>query len=208
MVLDYRELNKITIKRRYPMPNIQELFDQLSGAQILSSIDLQSGYHQLRISKEDIPKTSFITPEGQFAFKVLCFGLTNAPATFQAKTNELFRAHLGKFVLVYLDDLLVFSRAPEEHLSHLETVLAILQQQGLKAKLSKCTFNQPELKFLGHTVGRHGLKVDDDKIKVIRDWLTPTNLKQLRSFLGLANFFRRFVMGYSSLVAPLTALTS
>ena len=109
MVLDYRELNKITVKRRYPMPNIQELFDQLGGAQILSSIDLQSGYHQLRISQQDIDKTGFVSSEGQFAFKVLCFGLTNAPATFQATMNALFREHLGKFVLVYLDDLLVYS---------------------------------------------------------------------------------------------------
>lgn len=208
MVLDYRELNKITVKRRYPMPNIQELFDQLGGARVLSSIDLQSGYHQLRISKDDVPKTAFITPEGQFAFKVLCFGLTNAPATFQATMNSMFREHLGKFVLVYLDDLLVFSRTPEEHLQHLETVFSILQQQGLKAKLSKCAFNQPELKFLGHVVGRHGLKVDPEKVQVVRDWSTPTSVKQLRSFLGLANFFRRFIQGYSSLVAPLTALTS
>ena len=208
MVLDYRALNTITQKRRYPMPNIQELFDQLGGATVLSSIDLQSGYHQLRISESDRPMTAFITPEGQFQFKVLCFGLTNAPATFQAAMNKMFAAQLGKSVLVYLDDIIIYSRTADEHLSHLDEALSTLQQHGFKAKLEKCDFNKPELKFLGHIVGRHGLKVDPDKVRVVKDWPAPSNLKQLRRFLGLANYFRRFIQGYSSLVAPLTALTS
>lgn len=208
MVLDYRALNKITQKRRYPMPNIQEIFDQLAGASVFSSIDLESGYHQLRISKEDIPKTAFITPEGQFAFKVLCFGLTNAPATFQATMNRYFAKQLGKSVLVYLDDVLIFSKTPEEHLRHLEEVFEVLQTHGLRAKLAKCEFNKAELKFLGHIVGRNGLKVDPDKVRVVKDWAVPRNRKQVRAFLGLANYFRKFIQGYSSLVAPLTALTS
>nr|AAO73551.1 reverse-transcriptase [Chlamydomonas reinhardtii] len=208
MVLDYRALNKITRKRRYPMPNITELFDQLAGAKVFSSLDLQQGYNQIRIHPDDVPKTGFIAPGmGQFEYKVLCFGLTNAPATFQSVMNNMFGPHIGKFVLVYLDDILVFSKNAEEHKEHLRTVLEILRKNQFKAKRSKCDFNRPELHFLGHIVSREGLKVDDRKIRVIREWEVPQDLHKLRAFLGLANYFRRFIQGYSSLVAPLTALT-
>lgn len=207
MCLDFRALNKLTVKRNYPMPNIQDLFDQLEGAKVFSSLDLQSGYYQIPITKEDQEKTAFITPKGQYQFKVLCFGLTNAPASFQATMSKIFKKQLGKTVLVYLDDILVFSKTPEEHLAHLREVLGVLREHEFKAKLPKCDFNKSELKFLGHIVGRHGVRVDEDKVKVVKDWATPTNLKQLRSFLGLANYFRRFIQGYSSLVAPLMALT-
>ena len=209
MVLDYRSLNKLTIKRRYPMPNITDLFDQLQGAQLFSSLDLQQGYNQIRISAEDVDKTAFIAPGmGQFQFKVLCFGLTNAPATFQAVMNRIFADHIGKFVLVYLDDILVFSKTPAEHEQHLRVVLSLLRKHEFKAKMSKCQFNCAELHFLGHIVSREGLKVDERKVKVIREWPVPPDLSKLRAFLGLANYVRRFIQGYSSLVAPLTSLTS
>ena len=147
-----------------------------------------------------------LTSAGQFQFKVLCFGLTNAPATFQRVMNRIFQPHIGKFVLVYLDDILVMSRTAAEHEQHLRTVLQILRENQLSAKLSKCEFNRPQLHFLGHVVGRDGISVDPDKIAVIRDWPVPTNLKQLQAFLGLANYFRRFVHHYSMIAAPLTEL--
>jgi Reverse transcriptase (RNA-dependent DNA polymerase)/RNase H-like domain found in reverse transcriptase len=208
MVLDYRALNKITIKRRYPMPNIQELFDKLQGAKIFSSLDLQSGYYQIKITEEDRPKTAFLTPVGQFQFKVLCCGLTNAPATFQSVMNQIFKKQIEQgFVVVYLDDILVFSKTPDEHLKHLEEVLTVLQREHLRAKLKKCHFNQSEVKFLGHIVGREGLKVDPAKVQIINDWPVPNNLHEVRKLLGLSNYFRRFIQGYSKLVAPLTDLT-
>ncbi len=207
MCLDYRALNKITVKRQYPMPHIQELFDRLQGARVFSSLDLQQGYHQIQIPKEDVPKTAFMTPFGQYAYKVLCFGLTNAPSTFQEAMNRVF-AGCEDFVLVYLDDIMVFSKTPEEHVQHLRKVLSLLRQNKFQAKLPKCDFNKAELKFLGHIVGREGIKVDPRKVQAVKEWPEPTGPSPLRSFLGLANFFRRFIQGYSSLVAPLTALTS
>lgn len=208
MVLDYRALNKITVKRRFPMPNIVDLFDQLEGAKVFSSLDLQQGYNQVLISNEDRPKTAFIAPGlGQYQFKVLCFGLTNAPATFQAMMHKIFGECMGKFVLCYLDDICIYSKDAASHAEHLRTVLGILRRHGFKAKLSKCQFNRHEIRFLGHTVTRHGLALDDRKVTAVRDWPVPTNLRALRSFLGLANYFRRFIQGYSSLVAPLTTLT-
>lgn len=207
MCVDYRALNKITVRDRYPLPRIDDLLDKLHGCTVFSSLDLQSGYHQIRISDEDVPKTAMITPFGQFQFKVLCFGLTNAPATFQRVMNRIFKDYIGKFVLVYLDDILVMSRTPEEHEKHLRIVLEVLRQEGLRAKLSKCEFNKPELHFLGHVIGKDGIAVDPAKIAVIEKWPVPKSLKELQAFLGLANYFRKFVEHFSTVVAPLTALT-
>ena len=207
MCIDYRALNKLTVRDRYPLPRIDDLLDRLHGSKVFSSIDLQAGYHQIRISDEDKPKTAMLTPLGQFQWKVLCFGLTNAPATFQRVMNNIFREHIGKCVLVYLDDILVMSRTAEEHAMHLRIVFELLRQHQLKAKLSKCEFNKPELHFLGHVVGRDGVKVDPHKVAVIAKWPVPKNLKELQAFLGLGNYFRKFVEKYSTVVAPLTALT-
>jgi RNase H-like domain found in reverse transcriptase/Reverse transcriptase (RNA-dependent DNA polymerase)/Integrase zinc binding domain/Retroviral aspartyl protease len=207
MCLDYRALNEITVKRRFAMPNITDLFDQLSGASVFSSLDLQQGYYQIRIPEADVPKTAFMTHIGQFEYKVLCMGLTNAPATFQETMNGVFGDRIGRFVLVYLDDILVFSKTPEEHVEHLREVLELLRKHEFRAKLSKCEFNKAELKFLGHIISREGLRVDPGKVLVVQNWPVPTGLPQLRSFLGLANYFRRFIMGYSTLAAPLTFLT-
>ncbi|KAJ9524804.1 hypothetical protein QJQ45_024408 [Haematococcus lacustris] len=206
MCVDYRALNKLTVRDRYPLPRIDDLFDKLQGKIIFSSLDLQSGYH--RITPEDMPKTAFVTPEGQFQYKVLSFGLTNAPATFQRVMNRVFEKQLKEgFVLVYLDDILVMSSSPEEHAMHFKEVLQVMKDNQLYAKLSKCDFNRPELKFLGHIVGRQGIAVDPAKVQVIKEWPVPTSLKELQAFLGLANFFRRFIAGYSTIAAPLTHLT-
>jgi transposase InsO family protein len=208
MCVDYRQLNKLTVRDRYPLPRIDELLDQLAGCTVFSSLDLQSGYHQIRITDSDVEKTAFTTPMGHFQFKVLCFGLTNAPATFQRVMNRVFGPYIGKFVLVYLDDILIMSRTPEEHVEHLRIVLSLLRKHKLYAKLSKCEFARASLKFLGHVVGAGTVSVDPVKIAVIRDWPLPRNVSELRGFLGLANYFRRFVRNYSLVTAPLTDLTS
>jgi len=207
MCVDYRQLNKVTVKNRYPLPRIDDLFDSLQGASVFSSIDLQQGYHQVRISDEDIPKTAFRTPLGHFQFKVLSFGLTNAPATFMRLMNRVLQKYIGKFVCVYLDDILIYSKTHEEHYRHLEQVLATLREEKLFAKLSKCEFFKDELKFLGHIVGKDGVKVDPSKIAVVREWPQPKTPGEVRSFLGLANYFRKFVLGYSAVAAPLVKLT-
>ncbi len=208
MCVDYRSLNAITIKNRYPLPRVEDLMDQLEGCTVFSSLDLQSGYHQIRITPEDVPKTAFNTPYGHYEYLVLCFGLSNAPATFQAVMNRLLAPLLGKgFVVVYMDDILVFSKNAEEHLQHLEQVLTLLRKEKLYAKLSKCTFNKPEVTFLGHVVGRFGLKPVPTKVNTVRDWQVPTNQREVRQFLGLANYLRKFIQGYSSMAAPLIELT-
>ena len=208
MCIDYRALNKVTVKDRYPLPNIQDLIDRLHGKQIFSSLDLQSGYHQIRIADEDVPKTAFLTPMGQYQFKVLSFGLTNAPAIFQRVMNSVFAPYLGKFVLVYLDDILVMSSTPKEHIEHLRLVFETLRKHRLYAKLKKCEFNRAELKFLGHIVGRDGVAPDPAKVEVVQKWPVPKSVKELRGFLGLANYFRKFIPHYSTIASPLTALTS
>lgn len=207
MCIDYRALNKVTVKNRYPIPNPEDLFDALHGATIFSSIDLQSGYHQIRINDKDRQKTAFRTPDGLYEFLVLSMGLANAPSVFQAVMNQVFQPYLNKFVLIYLDDVIIFSKTPEEHIEHLRTVLTALRQEQLQAKRSKCEFNRTELKFLGMIVSKDGLKVDESKVATVRDWPTPKEVSSLRGFLGLANYFRKFIQGYSSLVAPLTQLT-
>jgi len=207
MCIDYRALNKLTVKNRYPLPRIEDLFDQLAGAKVFSSLDLSQGYHQIRITPEDVPKTAFRTPMGHYQFRVLSFGLTNAPATFQATMNNIFRQHVGKFVLVYLDDILIFSKTEAEHKQHLDAVLQLLRDNKLYAKMSKCQFFQEELAYLGHLVGKDGIKVDPKKVESVRDWPVPQNVPHVRAFLGLANYFRRFMKGYSAIVQPLTQLT-
>ena len=204
MCVDYRALNKVTVSNRYPLPRIDEMLDQLHGAKYFSSLDLQSGYHQIRIDPADVEKTAFRTPYGLYRFKVLSFGLTNAPATFQRVMNDTFRQELGVYVLVYLDDILVFSRTVEDHLQHLRCVLSKLRLHRLYAKLSKCHFGRTELPFLGHIVGAEGIRVDPRKTDVVKNWPTPTCMEDVRRFLGLAGYFRKFLQGYASKVACLT----
>ncbi|KAJ9532950.1 hypothetical protein QJQ45_018027 [Haematococcus lacustris] len=200
MCINYRALNKLTVRDRYPLPRIDDLFDKLAGKRVFSSLDLQSGYHQIRITEEDVPKTAFLTPMGQFQFKVLCFGLTNAPATFQRMMNNVFKPLINECVLVYIDDILVMSNTPEEHVQHLRQVLQLMRENKFYAKLAKCEFNKTQL--------AKGIAVDPAKVQVVKEWPTPRNLKDLQAFLGLANYFRRFIPNFSSLAAPLTNLTS
>ena len=209
VVCDYRMLNKLTIKNRYPLPRIDELLDHIGGRKIFSSLDLLDGYYQIAITPQDQHKTAFTTPFGHYEFKVLAQGLCNSPSTFQKVMNDVFADYIYDFVVIYLDDILVMSRTPEEHLHHLRLVFERLRLHKIYAKMSKCHFNRQEVKFLGHIVGHNGLRVDPAKIAVVKEWPVPTNITELRQFWGLANYFRKFIQGYSSLAAPLTsALTN
>ncbi|GJY19952.1 putative reverse transcriptase domain-containing protein [Tanacetum coccineum] len=206
LCIDYHELNKITIRNRYPLPRIDDLFDQLQGAKHFSKIDLRSGYHQLRVKEQDISKTAFRTRYGHYEFLVMPFGLTNAPAVFMDLMNRVFHEFLDKFVIVFIDDILVFSKSKEEHEEHLRTVLQILRQEKLYAKFSKCEFWLSKVAFLGHIVSAEGITMDPAKVEAITKWPRPTSVTEVRSFLGLAGYYRRFVEGFSRLALPLTKL--
>ncbi|KAJ0916995.1 putative nucleotidyltransferase, Ribonuclease H [Helianthus annuus] len=206
MCIDYRELNKLTIKNRYPLPRIDDLFDQLQGAACFSKIDLRSGYHQLQIQEEDIPKTAFRTRYGHYEFVVMPFGLTNAPAVFMDLMNRVCKPYLDRFVIVFIDDVLIYSKSKAEHAQHLRSVLELLQGNQLCAKFSKCEFWLEEVQFLGHIVNSRGIHVDPAKIEAVKSWITPKNPSEVRSFLGLAGYYRRFIEGFSKIAVPLTAL--
>ena len=207
VVVDYRALNELTIKNKYPLPLMDELFDRVHGSKWFSKLDLRSGFHQIRMAEEDIEKTAFRTRYGSYEYLVLPMGLCNAPGTFMQLMNDTFRDMLDRTVLVFLDDILIFSRTREEHLQHLEAVLARLRDHKLYAKLSKCEFMREEVEFLGHRIGANGLAVSPDKVSAVRDWPTPKGVPEVRSFLGLAGFYRRFVQAFSLKALPLTELT-
>lgn len=207
MCVDYRALNNVTIKNSYPLPRVDELFDRLQGAQFFSKIDLRSGYHQIRIAEGDIPKTAFRTRYGHFEFRVLPFGLTNAPATFMHLRHQTFRKQLDHFVLVFLDDILIFSKTMEEHEKHVSEVLGILRKEKLYAKESKCEMFKEEVEFLGHHVGRAGVRMMEDKVTAIQAWPTPTSVGHIRSFLGTAGYYHKFIKDFSALALPLSQLT-
>eukprot|EP00253_Pinus_taeda_P012349 PITA_12349 len=206
MCIDYRQLNKLTIKNKYPLPRIDELFDQVKGATVFSKIDLRSGYHQIRIKDEDIAKTAFRTRYGHYEFVVLPFGLTNAPATFMCLMNSIFHPYLDRFVLIFIDDILIYSRTIEEHHEHLRMVLQTLREHQLYAKFSKCDFFKEEIQYLGHVITKEGIAVDPEKIKAIMDWPVPKYVADVRSFMGLAGYYRRFVEGFSKVAFPITSL--
>ncbi|KAJ0666882.1 putative nucleotidyltransferase, Ribonuclease H [Helianthus annuus] len=207
MCIDYRELNKLTIKNRYPLPRIDDLFDQLQGATCFSKIDLRSGYHQLRVLEDDIPKTAFRTRYGHYEFTVMPFGLTNAPAVFMDLMNRVCKPYLDKFVIVFIDDILIYSKTKADHEKHLHLIMELLKKEQLYAKFSKCEFWLKEVQFLGHIVNDKGIHVDPSKIEAVKNWNVPTTPTEIRSFLGLAGYYRRFISNFSKIAVPLTSLT-
>ena len=206
LCIDYRQLNRVTIRNQYPLPRIDELFDQLQGSRVYSKIDLRSGYHQLRVQESDVPKTTFKTRYGHYEFLVMPFGLTNDPAAFMDLMNRVFQPYLDRFVIVFIDDILVYSGSSEEHSEHLRIVLQTLRERQLYAKLSKCQFWLDKVAFLGHVISAEGISVDPQKIEAIVNWKLPTNVSELRSFLGLAGYYRKFVERFSKITTPLTNL--
>ncbi|MCI12267.1 retrotransposon protein, partial [Trifolium medium] len=198
---------KVTIKNKYPLPRIDDLMDQLVEARVFSKIDLRSGYHQIRVKADDISKTSFRTRYGHYEYTVMPFGVTNAPAIFMDYMNRIFHPFLDKFVVVFIDDILIYSKSEEEHKEHLRIVLQMLREKKLYAKLSKCEFWMKEISFLGHVISSEGIAVDPAKVDAVLQWSTPESVSEIRSFLGLAGYYRRFIEGFSKLAMPLTQLT-
>lgn len=206
LCIDYRALNALTKKSRYPIPRIDEMFDRLNKAKYITCLDYQQGYHQVAMRESDIEKTAFVTRYGQFEWLVMPFGLCNAPSTFQAIMNQILGSDFDDFAMAYLDDLTIFSETLEEHVQHVASVLKRLQERGYHLRLSKCKFARNEVELLGFMVGNGQLKPSPKKVKVVRNWAQPTNAHELRQFLGFCNFYRRFVKGYSKIAAPLTGL--
>ena len=206
LCVDYRGLNKVTIKNRYPLPLINELLDRLSSASIFTKLDIRNAYHRVRIAAGDEWKTAFRTRYGHFEYLVMPFGLTNAPASFQSYINDTLREFLDVFVVVYLDDILIFSSDPKEHTKHVKLVLEKLRGSGLFVKAEKCDFDASNVEFLGYCVGPNGISMDKKKIESIVSWPTPKSVHDVQVFLGFANFYRRFIQSYSVIVTPLTSL--
>mgnify|MGYP000269914698 CR=1 FL=1 len=206
MVIDYRALNAQTVRNRYPLPRVDELFDRLQGMAYFSKIDLRTGYWQIPVAPEDVAKTAFTSRHGHYEWLVMPMGLTNAPAAFMALMETTFRDALNKFVLCFLDDILIYSRTREEHVGHLEAVLQRLRDSKLYAKRSKCEFFRAEVEFLGHYVGRSGVRMVQGKVAAVEHWPVPTCQKEVEQFIGLAGYYRRFIAGFSKIAAPLTQL--
>jgi hypothetical protein len=206
LCVDYRALNQVTIKNKYPLPRIEVLFEQLRGAQVFSKIDLNSGYHQLRIREEDIEKTAFCTRYGHYEFIVMSFGLTNAPAAFMEAMNRMLHEFLDDFVVMFLDDILIYSKTKAEHEQHLRLILGALRKNQFYGKLKKCAFWLSEVAFLGHVINQQGIAVDPNNVAAVVEWKRPSSVSEIRSFLGLAGYYRRFVPDFSSIAKPLTRL--
>jgi hypothetical protein len=204
--IDYRILNRISRIDKFPIPRIDDLCDKLRGASVFSKMDLRSGYWQVRIKEEDVEKTAFRTKTGHYEWLVMPFGLTNAPATFQRLVTKILKEFFNDCACVYLDDIIIYSKTPEEHQDHLRRVFQKLNENQLFAKLSKCIFYQSEVEFLGHIINKDGVHTDPKKVQAMVDWPTPETLKELRGFLGLCNFYRKFIWNYAKIAKPLTNL--
>ncbi|GKA44234.1 putative reverse transcriptase domain-containing protein [Tanacetum coccineum] len=207
MCIDYRELNKLTVKNRYPLPRIDDLFDQLQDSSVYLKIDLRSGYHQLRVRNEDIPKTAFRTRYGHYEFQVMTFGLTNAPAVFIDLMNRVCKPYLDKFVIVFIDDILIYSRNKEEYADYLRIILELLRKEKLYANFSKCHLWISIVQYLGHLIDSQGLHVDPAKIEAVKNWASPTTPTEIHQFLGFAGYYRRFIKDFSKIAKSLTELT-
>jgi hypothetical protein len=198
--MDSRAINKITVKYRFPIPRL----DELHGAALFSKVDLMSGYHQIRIKEGDEWKTTFKTKQGLYEWMVMPFGLSNAPSTFMRLMSHVLRKYIGLFVVVYFDDILVYSKTFDDHMKHIRVVFETLRDSKLYGKLTKCYFCKESVVFLGYIISSMvGVKVDEEKIKAIQDWPKPASIADVRSFHGLASFYKRFVKDFSSIVAPM-----
>jgi hypothetical protein len=207
MCVDFRAINNIIVRYRYPIPRLDDMLDELSGAVIFSKVDLRSGYHQIRMKLGDEWKTTFKMKFGLYEWLVMPFGLTNDPSTFMCLMNEVLWAFICLFVVVYFDDILIYSKSIEEHLEHLCAIFDALRAACLFGNMEKCTFCTQRVSFLGYVVTPQGIEVDSSKVEAIQDWPTPTTVTQIWSFLGLPGFYRRFVRDFSSITAPLHELT-
>ena len=207
LCIDYRQLNRVTIKNRYLLPRIEDLIDQLRGARVSSKIDLRTGYHQLRVRDTDIPKTAFRTRYGHYEFTVMPFGLTNVLAAFMDLMHRVFQPYLDQFVVVFMDNILIYSQSEWEHEYHLRIVLQLLRDHQLYAKFSKCEFWLTELRFLGHVVSAAEVSVDPEKVEAVINWERSKSVFKIRSFLGLVGYYRRFIEDFSRIAVPMTRLT-
>jgi hypothetical protein len=206
IVVDYRHLNALTIKSKYPVPIIDELLDELAGSSWFSKLDLRVGYHQIRMAPGEEFKTALQTHHGQFEFTVMAFGLTGAPATFLSAMNDTLQDYLRKFVLVFFDDILIYSSSYEDHLRHIALVLKKLEEHSWQVKMSKCDFAKQNIAYLGHIISADGVSTDQAKIDTVRDWPSPCSVKELRSFLGLSGYYHKFVKNYGVIAKHLTNL--
>jgi hypothetical protein len=206
MYVDYTSLNDVTVKNKYLLPRIEDLFDQMRGARVFSKIDLQSGHHQMKIRPSDIPKTTFSTRYGLYEFTVMSFGLTNAPTYFMNLMNKVFMEYLDRFVVVFIDDIFIYSKSESDHEEHMRMVLQKLRDNQLYAKFSKCEFWIDKVPFLGHIISNGGISVDPAKVKEIMEWRVPTTVIEIRSFLGFLGYYRRFIEGFSKIAKPMTLL--
>jgi hypothetical protein len=204
LCVDYRALNEVTVKSKYPLPRIHDMFDQLRGACVFSKINLRSGYHQLKIRGCDIPKTAFVSRYGLYEYTVMLFELTKASTYFMYLMNKVFMEYLDKFVVVFIDDILVYSGSEEEHEEHLRLALQKLQEHRLYAKLSNCEFWMKQVAFLGHIISKGGISVDPSKVQDVLSWSAPMSVGDIQSFLGLAGHYQRFIEGFLKISKPMT----